>query len=332
MTIAIDTLDPNLLEQAQKLKDTQLVRQQTIKIARATKYFKKKAEDAEKRECEKKPTATETEERAQQKTSLTRTLPAASKVVQAPLLRQLREDTESSDSEIVAFEPLALDPPELSTAILQTFGEVSRKLHAGDDLGSLKEEVVKMLYGLDERLAINEGILALLQSDRMSELVKAQARVTGYLISCSERSDLTPTESLGFFKLFSDEIASIRKSLTEVDRKPLKDVEGLLKKIDFDALQEEKKSQERFKNTTPQGREVMRRVAHSLLKVKARKEQEQLAAEAGKPEDTVHVAGDAPVVEQNTVQESGPASPPGGAGSPGIPREGEVRPAGHFVA
>ena len=85
---------------------------------------------------------------------------------------------------------------------------------------------------------------------------------------------LGSAEALAFFKLFGDEITSIRKMLGEFDGTQLKDVEGLLNRADLTAHRKQKKLKERFKNTTPQGREVMLGVANRLLKAQARKERE----------------------------------------------------------
>ena len=189
-----------------------------------------------------------------------------------------------------------------------------------------------MLHGLDQKLSIHKAILALYQSDRMISLVKAQAKVTGYLITCAQRKDLTPAESLAFFKIFGDEITSIRKTLDEVDRDQLKDIEGLLKKTDFNALKDQRKLEKRFAGTTPQGRDVIRKLVHTLLKAAEKKKEQDVTVKVGESENGVEVTPAAKVARQSGVSESGSASPPGGAGSQGIPREGEARSAGQFVA
>ena len=169
MNAVFESGNLELIEKYHQQQDVRRVRRRSAKAARAAKYFKRLASKNPKMpKSEEKPTTTE--ERAQKKTSLARTLPAVSKVVQAPLLRQLREDTGNGNGKIPAVDTLALDPPELSTAILQTFEKVSARLLAGEDLDPLKDEVVKMLHGLDEKIVINEGILALCQSHRLTAL------------------------------------------------------------------------------------------------------------------------------------------------------------------
>ena len=211
MNPAIESGNPDLLEKFHHQQDVQRFRQRSIKVARAAKHLKGEgSQDNKGAKHEENPTTTEA--RALQKTSLTRSLPAVSMVVQAPLLRQLREDCDNRNGTFPTEDTLDLDPPDLSVKILRTFERVSRKLHSGEDLGPLKDQLVDMLSGLNEKIAISEGILSLYQSHRMASLVKAQAKVTDYLILCSQRNDLTPAEALAFFKLFGDEIASIVKS------------------------------------------------------------------------------------------------------------------------
>ena len=67
----------------------------------------------------KKPSPTE--ERAQKRTSLTRSLPAPSKVVQGALLRQLKEDTVNGNGEMKVFESMAGDEMDLSMEMLNIF-------------------------------------------------------------------------------------------------------------------------------------------------------------------------------------------------------------------
>ena len=308
MNAVFESGNLELIEKYHHQEDVLRVRRRCAKQARAAKYFKRQAAKVSKMQNAKE-NPTETEERALKKTSLSRSLPAASKVVQAPLLRQLHEDSDNGNGTLPTAETIIFEAPDLSVEILQSFAAVSRKLHAGEDLGPLKEEIVKMLYGLNEKIALSEGIMALCQSHRLCSLVQAQAKVTGYLILCAQRNDLTPTESLAFFKLFGDEIDSIRKMLDDFDGSQLRDVEGLLNSADLTVLQKGKELRERFKGTSPQGRDIIRKVGHTMLEVAKEKQQRELAEKADDPTDTEHtqdaatVAGDSQSKDQEEPRE-----------------------------
>ena len=321
-----------LIEKYHQQQDVRRVRRRSAKAARAAKYFKRRASKVSKMQSTKE-NPTKTEERALKKTSLSRSLPAASKVVQAPLLRQLHEDSDNGNGTLPTAETIIFEAPDLSVEILQSFAAVSRKLHAGEDLGPLKEEIVKMLYGLNEKIALSEGIMALCQSHRMVALVQAQSNVTDYLILCAQRNDLTPTEALAFFKLFGDEIASIRKMLDNFDGSQLRNVESLLSKADLTVLQKGKELRERFKGTSPQGREIVRRLYEHLLDKAEQIEATMAEAdESSESEDQTEKPSGSIDAGEEALQEQQSPPPPAVASIPDVSRDNLGRQRAVFVA
>ena len=221
-----------------------------------------------------------TAERAKKKTSLTRTLPAHAKIVQGPLLRQFQDDSENGNGNMMTVDFTADDAKDLSMEILKVFEGVSENLLTGSSLGPLKEDFVKLFSSLEEKNALCEAMLMLYEKHRLIPLLKARAQVSGYLVKCAQRNDLTPAEALAFFKIFGDEISSIRESSKEFSSAPLKDVEALLEKIDFNDVGNLRDLAKQFAGTTPQGREIIRRVIHELkMKVEKAQAAEQVTNE-----------------------------------------------------
>ena len=130
----------------------------------------------------------------------------------------------------------------------------------GSNLGPLKEDFLKLFSSLDEKNALCDAMLMLYDKQRLFSLLKARARVASYLIKCSERQDLTPAEELAFYKIFGDDVASIRASLKEFSAEPLKNIEALLEKIDSNDAGNLRELAKKYERTTPQGREIIRRL------------------------------------------------------------------------
>ena len=236
----------------------------------------------------KKPSPTE--ERAQKRTSLTRSLPAPSKVDQGALLRQFQDDLVHGNGEMKVLKFTASEEKDLSMEMLNIFQGVSEGLLVGSNLGPLKDEFVKLFSSLDEKNALCEAMLLLYEKQRLFPLLMARAHITSNLIKCAEREDLTPAEELAFFKIFGDEVTSIRESLKEFSAAQLKDVEALLEKIDSNDAGNLRDLAKQFEGTTPQGREIIRRVLYKL--------KEELEKQSNNETEPEMVAGQEPA-DQN---------------------------------
>jgi len=270
------TQDPELFEKIHHQEDVIRNRKMNLKAARAEKYFKQQeakangSKNPSAKKPKKKPSTTE--ERAKERTSLTRSLPAPSKVVQGALMRQFKEDTVNGNGQIKALELTTGKEKDLSIELLNIFQGVSEGLLTGSSLGPLKEDFVKLFSSLEEKNALFEAMLLLYEKQRLFPLLMARAHVTCYLIKCAYRGDLTPAEALAFFKIFGDEATSIRESLKEFSAAPLKDVEALLEKIDSNDAGNLRELAKKYERTTPQGREIIRRLI-SMIEEKVEKAQ-----------------------------------------------------------
>ena len=160
----------------------------------------------------------------------------------------------------------------------------------GSNLGPLKEDFLKLFSSLDEKNALCDAMLMLYDKQRLFSLLMARAHITSNLIKCAEREDLTPAEELAFFKIFGDEVTSIRESLKEFSAAPLKDVEALLEKIDSNDAGNLRDLAKQFEVTTPQGREIIRRVLYKL--------KEELEKQSNNETEPEMVAGQEPA-DQN---------------------------------
>ncbi len=343
------TQDPELFEKIHHQDDIIRNRKMNLKVARAEKFFKQREAKANgsKNPPVKKPKKepATTEERAKKKTSLTRTLPAHAKIVQGPLLRQFQDDSVNGNGNMKTVEFTADDEMDLSMEMLNIFQGVSEKLLSGSSLGPFKADFVKLFSTLDEKNALFEAMHLLYEKHRLFPLLKARAHVTSYLIKCAQRQDLTPAEALAFYKIFGDESASIRASLKEFSAAPLKDVEALLEKIDSNDAGNLRDLVKQFAGTTPQGREIIRRVFYELkLKVdKAQAAEEKPSNEnepetesdqdpadqnqdSGKKEETIMTA------EPATTVAADPECPPSTPPCQGTGNIKNTRPAGIFAA
>ena len=339
----ISTEDPELFEKIHHQEDVRQRQKLNLKAARSERFFKRQASKANgstiptPQKSKKEPLTTV--ERAKEKTSLTRTLPATAKVVQGPLQRQIQDDAENGNGEMKVLEFTASEEMNLSMEMLNIFQGVSENLLMGSNLGPLQADFVKLFSSLEEKNALCEAMLILYEKQRLFPLLKARAQVTAYLIKCAQRNDLTPAEALAFYKIFGDESASIRKSMKDFSAGPLKDVEALLEKIDFDESGNLSALAKKFEDTTPQGREIIRRVMYTLKEEMDKHSSNENEPETESDQDPADQNQDTgeqeeeplptePSPTDTAIPECPPVTPP----CQGTDNIENTRPAGSFVA
>jgi ribosomal protein L12E/L44/L45/RPP1/RPP2 len=98
--------------------------------------------------------------------------------------------------------------------------------------------------------------------------MKARKKIETVLLAVADKGNLTPAESMAFLAYLSAEMKVAEKRIFSNSISG-KDIEGLLAKINYAATTEAEAFQEKLRDTSPQNREIVRRLAHKLLAASA---------------------------------------------------------------
>ncbi len=100
------------------------------------------------------------------------------------------------------------------------------------------------------------------QFERLVSNLEAQDVLEKFLHRCLKRGDLNSKEALVFLGMVRSEIKAITTSLSRQARDGIPDVDSdvALEKMDYKAQQLQQEASDTFKDTTPRGREIIRKL------------------------------------------------------------------------
>lgn len=151
-------------------------------------------------------------------------------------------------------------------AVLDVLESVVDGILTGRSLERQRGQISRYISNQEARA---ELIANLVQTDdyrRLVRLLRARGKLEQSLLSAMERHDLNPSEMLALHQVASHEVAVTSKGVL-ANANNVNDVIGLLEKADAAFSDQEEFLAKKFAKTTPQGREVIRRLAHRLSKL-----------------------------------------------------------------
>lgn len=155
-------------------------------------------------------------------------------------------------------------PPNLNPdASLTVLGELVQAFDSGEGLHRVKSEVDRLTMAQEERMVLVDSLVTQHSLVRMTRLMAARDKLERFMLSATERSDLTPSEALLFLKMIQTDMAEIKDSIKPT---PIKDAKGLVDKVDYAQKKTLAGAMSRYDRTSPQGREIIRKVLHGLIK------------------------------------------------------------------
>ena len=186
----------------------------------------------------------------------------------SPLSKILR--TQQSESralvEVGAAVPAAVLPPSPPSAdvALATGRELVARMQDGRPLEPLYPAVARLIANQERRAEIVDQILLTHEFDRAFTLAAARAQIEYELCMAAYRSDLSVPERLALL----DRLVSLEqdsRNRIKAGATPVSDVMSLMKQAGALAIDEVQLAS-KFAKTTPQGREVVRKLALRLGK------------------------------------------------------------------
>jgi type VI protein secretion system component VasK len=134
---------------------------------------------------------------------------------------------------------------------------------SGAPLKHIRADVERLTMAQEERLQVVQSLQTQHAMIRMVRLMEARDRLERFLLSAAERSDLTPSEALVFLKMIQTDMPEIKAAMQPV---PIKDTKATLDKVDFAQKIEAAETEKKYSDTTAQGREIIRKIIHGLVK------------------------------------------------------------------
>jgi hypothetical protein len=146
---------------------------------------------------------------------------------------------------------------------LTVLNDLVHAFSSGEALDRIKPDVDRLTMAQEDRMTLVNSLTTQHSLIRMVRLMMARDRLERFMLSSVERSDLTPSEALLFLKMIQTDMSEIQ---TQIKPTPIKDSKGLIDKVDYAQKKAIADTLSRYDNTSPQGREIIRKIIHGLLK------------------------------------------------------------------
>jgi len=169
-------------------------------------------------------------------------------IVHNIMVRQLVDDAQSP-------------PPATSTSpALALLAKLQQRKDKGESLAPLQAEVARVTQGQEIENQVTKAVFDSHVNRKVLTWMIADEEIDAFLLRCFKRGDLTPTEAIVLKKLSMSQLAATAEDL----RKNLK--EGMafnpsdILKMDYSLQIQEHTMAKQFAGTTPQGREIIRKI------------------------------------------------------------------------
>jgi hypothetical protein len=144
-------------------------------------------------------------------------------------------------------------PPDPTIGLLES---VVTGVIDGSSLEAVKDEVTRLLGCPREKSDVIGALLRTHDYYRVAQWVRVRHDNERRIFKASQRGDLTTAESLAFLRLACAEISTITAS-TKAETHP--DSGSMVDKLDNAQAERDKLAAEKYKGTTPHGREIVRK-------------------------------------------------------------------------
>lgn len=148
--------------------------------------------------------------------------------------------------------------PDKSLSVLD---DLVKAFSSGEGLDRIKSEVDRLTMAQEDRMTLVTSLVTQYNLVRMSRLMLARDRLELFMMAASSRGDLTPSEAILFLKMIQTDMTEIQ---TQLKPTTIKDAKGLVDKVDY--AQRKVTVSTDYESTSPQGREIIRKLMYGLLK------------------------------------------------------------------
>ena len=150
----------------------------------------------------------------------------------------------------------------IDSPVLATADKAIPRLLTGKPTDDVKEEIAKVTDGIEDKYKIVGALVDHHTVERWGVQARLRWKLEQSLMADLEVDKLSPLEKLALLKMVAPQCDAMEK-IIRAGANPMKDVEQTLKNVDATIQANNTSSMAaRLKGTTPQGREIARRLAY----------------------------------------------------------------------
>lgn len=161
-------------------------------------------------------------------------------------------------------EVLPPSPPSSNPA-LDAMGAVVANVMLGTPVQDKLPDINRLVHGVDSRANLISTLAAVHGFQRYHKLLQIQQQIEDGLLEVAKK----PMSASELLELASFVQTSVNGAKRQIDDQTtgIQDLDSLLTKIDYALDAKQREAHQQLANTTPQNREIMRRLAHRMLKL-----------------------------------------------------------------
>lgn len=148
-------------------------------------------------------------------------------------------------------------------AVTSVMREIVAGIEEGKDIRETYSAIGRLIHNNEQRANVINQLLMTNDFRRATELTEARDQLEFELIQAAKRNDLTAEERLVLMKMLDEQLKMVSGRLA-AGAQPVQDLIGLMQKINFAAQHDDRALQQRFAQTSPQGREIIRKLVTTM--------------------------------------------------------------------
>jgi hypothetical protein len=186
-----------------------------------------------------------------------------SKAIVSKVIKEKIAEKESGfDETLPSFSDILKEPDDPVLGVLDT---VVKGIKDGTDLAPVYTKIARLINNQEERAELINNLSLTHDYERKILYMKACWALERYMFKLIGSGKLKPHECMAFMRLIQEELQNIDSTVKAGGTSP-DDVMAMLNKVDFTFQMKQEELESKFKNTTPQGREIVRRLGFKLMK------------------------------------------------------------------
>jgi hypothetical protein len=169
-----------------------------------------------------------------------------------------------------AVQPEVVPPPP-NDDVLDTLDHVIEALKTGREITGLRERIAQLITNQESRAELISNLTLTHDFDRLKRYLRARAALEDMMLRAVTEQSLSPVDVLEFLNVIQEQSEKILNRV-QSSATNIQDLTALLNKADYAVQTHDAELAKKFSNTSPQGREIIRRLAHRLYKLSAESE------------------------------------------------------------
>lgn len=158
--------------------------------------------------------------------------------------------------------------PQMCTVVVQDpaldlLQQVIDGFQTGKSIAGLGDKLAQLTSNQEQRSELINALVLSHDYSRLAKYMAVRSKLEDDLLAAASRDDLTASERVIMLKLVSDE-AELISQRVQSSSTGIKDMVSLMNKVDYALQVGEHNLRSQYAKTTPQGREIVRRLAVRL--------------------------------------------------------------------